>query len=331
MNIKDKHEHSSLITVIVPVYNVELYLKRCLESIINQTYKNLEIILINDGSTDSSGIICDDFKNKDSRIKVVHQENRGQSVARNAGLRIAKGAYISFIDSDDWIELEMFDKLISLMISNDLEIIECDIIPSNEDKESIKMPSDLVIENVSECLVRVIEKEKFSVCRRIYKNELLEGISFIPDKLYEDLFYTIEVLRRIEKIGYFKYPFYIYYRERSDSTMRSSYNLKKLNSIDAGMFVVTNTMSFNSVVRKSANNYMVKFLSQHYNQLIDFPQYDPNNVHKKNIRKTIRQYYPNTNFMLYPFLIKSLPYWIYRIFYNINSARVRLRSQLNHP
>ena len=101
----------SLISIIVPVYNVEQYVKCCVESIIQQTYKNLEIILVNDGSTDNSGYICDDLAKNDNRLRVIHQENKGLSAARNSGMSIAKGKYIGFVDSDDYINVRMYEKL----------------------------------------------------------------------------------------------------------------------------------------------------------------------------------------------------------------------------
>ena len=100
-----------MISVIIPIYNVENYLKKCIESVINQTYKNLEIILVNDGSNDNSKNIIDEYSTIDNRIKVINKENGGLSDARNAGIEIAKGDYITFLDSDDWIELNMYEKL----------------------------------------------------------------------------------------------------------------------------------------------------------------------------------------------------------------------------
>ena len=107
-----------LISVIVPIYNVEKYLARCVDSIVNQTYKNLEIILVDDGSPDRCPQMCDDYAEKDSRIKVVHKKNGGLSDARNAGMAVATGEYISFIDSDDWIDLETYDLVLEKNVSN---------------------------------------------------------------------------------------------------------------------------------------------------------------------------------------------------------------------
>lgn len=111
-----------LISIIVPVYNVEKYLKECIDSVISQTYKNLEIILVDDGSTDKSGEICDEYSKKDSRIKVIHKENGGLSDARNVALDIAKGEYIGFVDSDDYVEKDMFETLYKLAEEHNTEI-----------------------------------------------------------------------------------------------------------------------------------------------------------------------------------------------------------------
>lgn len=117
-----------LISVIVPVYNVEKYLDRCLKSILNQTYKNLEIILVDDGSKDSSGHICDEYAKKDNRVRVVHKKNGGLSSARNAGLRVATGKFVGFIDSDDDIELDMYEKMLNIMQKYDVDFVMADYL-----------------------------------------------------------------------------------------------------------------------------------------------------------------------------------------------------------
>lgn len=113
----------TLLSVIIPVYNVEEYLAKCVDSILNQTYRNLEVILVNDGSKDGSGSICDDFVQKDSRVRVIHKENGGLSSARNAGMDAAKGEYISFIDSDDWIETDSYEHLLGLMEKYQVKLV----------------------------------------------------------------------------------------------------------------------------------------------------------------------------------------------------------------
>lgn len=130
--------NKNLISVIVPVYNVSKYLNQCIESIINQTYTNLEIILIDDGSNDESEKICDEYKNKDDRIIVIHQENGGLSAARNAGLDICKGKYISFVDSDDYPEPNFIDCLYSSLIENNVKVSMCDINHVDENSQTIE-------------------------------------------------------------------------------------------------------------------------------------------------------------------------------------------------
>jgi len=116
-----------MISVIVPVYKVEQYLRQCIESILNQTYQDLEILLIDDGSPDRCGIICEEYAKKDPRIKVFHTENHGLSAARNVGLQIAKGEYIGFVDSDDWIEPDMYEILLRRLEETDTDISVCEI------------------------------------------------------------------------------------------------------------------------------------------------------------------------------------------------------------
>lgn len=127
-----------LISVIVPIYNVEKYLTKCIESIINQTYENLEIILVDDGSPDNCPIICDEYAKRDSRVKVIHKKNGGLSDARNAGLDIATGEYIMFIDSDDFVEIDMMESMMNNMIDNNVDLVVCNIKYIYDNSEKVK-------------------------------------------------------------------------------------------------------------------------------------------------------------------------------------------------
>ena len=115
------------ISIVVPIYNVEKYLKKCVESILNQTYKNFELILVDDGSPDRCGEICEDLKKKDLRIRVIHKENGGLSSARNAGIDVAKGEYIGFVDSDDYIEPFMYEKLVNAVVKDNCLLSVCSV------------------------------------------------------------------------------------------------------------------------------------------------------------------------------------------------------------
>ena len=126
-----------LLTIVVPSYNVEKYLNRCVDSVLKQTYKNLEIILVDDGSTDCSGKICDSIKEKDCRVNVIHKQNGGLSSARNAGLDVATGDFIGFIDSDDWVTEDMYEYLLGLFNKYEVEIVSCSYILASDKKQKI--------------------------------------------------------------------------------------------------------------------------------------------------------------------------------------------------
>lgn len=130
-------DSQELISVIIPIYNVEKYLKKCIDSIINQTYKNLEIILVDDGSPDNCGKICDEYAKKDQRIRVIHKKNGGLSDARNAGIDIAKGKYIAFVDSDDYVEKEYIEIMYKELKKNNVKIVQCGINKISDNEEII--------------------------------------------------------------------------------------------------------------------------------------------------------------------------------------------------
>lgn len=160
------------LSVILTVYNVEKYLKRCIDSIIKQTYKDFELILVDDGSIDNSSKICDKFCKQDKRIKVIHKENGGVSSARNAGLDIAEGDYISFIDSDDYIEVDMFKKLIQIMIENNADIAQCNfkVVCKNEKMIKNKIYKDVKVGDRYVALNEIIDVPFSNVVwNKIYK------------------------------------------------------------------------------------------------------------------------------------------------------------------
>lgn len=209
----------SLISIIVPVYNVEKYLEKCINSIINQTYKNLNIILINDGSTDNSGKICDEFKSKDSRIKVIHKENGGLSDARNAGLKIANGEYIGFVDSDDYIAPDMFETLYNLTQKYDAEISIVSFYEIYNTKtigvrDSRQLQQMNKIEAIKELLLD--SKIQSYAWNKLFKKNLFENLKFPTDKNFEDIATTLLLFEKANKIVLFEDPKY-YYLRRDDS------------------------------------------------------------------------------------------------------------------
>lgn len=215
-----------LITVVVPVYNVELYLHQCIESIRNQTYKELEIILVDDGSTDTSGIICDECAKKDERIIVIHKENGGLSDARNTGIKIASGEYICFIDSDDFIDAYMLENLYLACVQNEAQISICKrrFVYDNERFESInKKYSTKVFSGIEGFKHFLLEDiDGFVVAwNKLYKTNLFYNIQYPKGIIHEDCFTTYKLLLASKTVVYIEYIGY-FYRQRNDSIMKNS-------------------------------------------------------------------------------------------------------------
>lgn len=188
-----------LLSVIVPVYNVEKQLPHCIKTICNQTYHNLEIILVDDGSTDSSGTVCDTLAARDERIKVVHKKNGGLSSARNAGLEIASGDYYGFVDSDDYIELDMYQVLISCLEENPSADIACAGIirenPDGQNQQVIRCPKEKTTYPWQEAMAEILCSRDVgvSVCSKVYRKEVFTGIRFPVGQTNEDAHIVVEL------------------------------------------------------------------------------------------------------------------------------------------
>ena len=225
-----------LISVIVPIYKVQAYLDKCVQSIVDQTYNNLEIILVDDGSPDACGEMCDVWAEKDERIKVIHKENGGLSDARNAGVAVATGSLIGFVDSDDWLEPAFFQKLYDTMISQNAQIAECGVAYVDESGKLLRQRSvaqEPVLDKVEALRRLVLEKGIYqTVWNKLYRREVLEGILFAKGKYHEDDFWTYQVFERIQKLATVQEPLYNYL-QRGTSIIGVGYNLKRLDGIEA--------------------------------------------------------------------------------------------------
>lgn len=224
-----------LISVIVPVYNVEKYLDRCIESIVNQTYKNLEIILIDDGSPDNCPQMCDDWEKKDSRIIVIHLENGGAGKARNAGLKICTGDYISFVDSDDCIHERFHETLLSYF-DDDTDIVECDYLSFGEDVpdfESQTIP-EINKYDTETALKQHISDKLFKqvIWNKLYRRQIVEDIEFPEGKLIDDEFWTYKAIGKTRFLKHCSIILYAY-RQQDASVMHKKYSILRLQSIEA--------------------------------------------------------------------------------------------------
>lgn len=219
---------NNLISIIVPVYNVEKYIEQCLESLINQSYRNLEILLIDDGSTDKSGEICDNYSEKDNRIRVIHKTNGGLSDARNTGLDIARGAYIGFVDSDDYIALEMYEQLYKLCEKYNADLAAARFIEFDGTRlDNLDFTNDIVVLKNNEMLGLHIKgygdyEVSFSVWDRLYRKDIIGKIRFPKGRCYEDIMFTTQIFARAKLCVYFDKPLY-YYRVRADSISKKDF------------------------------------------------------------------------------------------------------------
>ena len=229
---------NSLISVIVPIYNVEKYLDRCVDSIINQTYKNLEIILVDDDSPDNCPQMCDDYAKKDSRIKIVHKENGGLSDARNAGMKVATGEYVSFIDSDDYISLDFYETLLETIVDNDSDIVECGVVKFYEDNNFDEYSDDLKVTNYDTlyALDGLINENPFKqhVWNKLYKSNIALDIPYAVGKLNEDEFWTYQIFGKAKKVTRINKTMY-YYFQRGSSIMGNGYNIRRLDALEGQM------------------------------------------------------------------------------------------------
>jgi len=214
------------ISIIVPVYNMEKYLEKCLDSIINQSYKNLEIIVVNDGSNDNSQKIIDKYLRKDNRIKSFCKENGGLSSARNFGIEKATGKYICFIDSDDYVNLDMIELMVNKIILENSDVCICDIIDETEDGT---INSILKGVNFSELTIENVLISLPSACNKIFKKDIF-NIEFPKNKYYEDLGTIPIILSNCSTISYVNEPLY-HYIQRSGSIMHQKNYNKKLEDI----------------------------------------------------------------------------------------------------
>lgn len=228
-----------LISIIVPVYKVEKYLTRCVESILRQTYKNFELILVDDGSPDNCPSMCDDFAEKDCRIKVVHKENGGLSDARNFGLDRSSGEYITFVDSDDYIRNDMIEVLYNRIAGDASDLAICNYLCVGDGGAEYKWENsnlpvkDVVLssEEAQKALYGYKNWHFVIACCKLYSKFLFDGFRFPVNKLHEDLHTTHLIFDRCNKISCVSDALYFYYQ--NENSITHVYNVKRLDILDA--------------------------------------------------------------------------------------------------
>ena len=268
---------SPLISVIIPIYNVEQYLRRCLDSIVNQSYTNLEIILVDDGSPDSSPQICDKYASKDNRIIVIHKENGGLSDARNAGLDICKGEYISFVDSDDWVSQDYINELYSSIKNSHADIA---IVNHTHVTDNFKINTEsnqnytIKLFSKQQALFKLIAKQHqpFVVSwGKLYRKELFNNIRFPIGKYHEDEFTSHLLINRASKIAYSSKILYFYF-QRPNSITNQNHTTDIIEAFENRLnFTVTN--NFNFLIPFAASNLCWKYLNLCFQNYINKEDY----------------------------------------------------------
>lgn len=276
------------ISVIVPVYNVELYLKECLDSIINQTYRDLEIILIDDGSTDMSSDICEEYAKKDDRIIVIHQSNQGSASAKNAGLRKASGEYLAFVDSDDFLQEDAYEFMVRQLENHHADIIQCCFrMLYQKSNREVNNIIDIQTVNNSEFLELFTKDWTCGLLwDKLYKRNIFKDIYFKEGHKIDDEFFTYKGVMNSKKI--LRVPHYIYnYRQRISSVMFSK---------DSQLKIISDSLEYLSIRREEVTKsfpQLKKVYDEHYlNMLIILSKNEYINAeHIKEIRQHIKKYF----------------------------------------
>ena len=229
----------ALVSIIIPVYNVERYLDRCVSSVANQTYQDLQIILVDDGSTDSSPEICDAWAKKDNRVVVIHQENGGVSVARNRGLDTAGGEYVLWVDSDDYIAPNTVATLVCTAAQSGADMVVCDFKKGTEENHIFTSASGIPCAQIDKVTaLNRIYTDSHNALRyvapwaKLAKRSIYQNIRYPVGKIFEDIYTTHKLIWNCERIAVLDVSLF-YYFQRPDSIMNASFNMKKLDYLQA--------------------------------------------------------------------------------------------------
>ena len=255
------------VSVIVPIYNVETYLKGCLDSLLNQTEQDFEVILVDDGSTDQSGLIADAYAKKDARFKVIHQENKGLSGARNSGLKLAQGTFVAFLDSDDYWHPDFLKVMLCATKREKTDLVVCKLKHTDRFYYPIQEtidPATVKIKRFYKPLDAFLAHKELptNVCVKLHRREAIQDLQFKEGIYFEDVLFTTIEMTKIRNIAYVDAPLY-YYFANPQSIMRSAFTEQKVDSYVTVMFELyqyfkTNMPEYLKKIRKEIINKRVK-------------------------------------------------------------------------
>lgn len=306
------------ISIIVPVYNAEKYLYNCIDSIINQSYNNLEIILINDGSTDNSLLICKEFASKDSRIIIIDKENGKVSSARNAGLDIVTGDYIGFVDSDDYIANDMYEVLISIIIKNDADVVECGYYEATDDykvtkKNNLKKEITVGDYNCSYNYVRALNTTKFC-WNKLFTRNVFKSVRFKNVRYWEDYLVNAEVFKLCNKKVTIEGCYYYYVRNTASITLRK-FDIALLDMIDASRLAIDFYNKYYPSLRIYADFNMLIAIRHLYKRLRASSDSLLIEKYSDYLKKLYIEHYPFVKKRLYELSRSKVNYIAFKLFY----------------
>ncbi|MBE7065895.1 MAG: glycosyltransferase [Ruminococcaceae bacterium] len=317
------------ISILVPVYNVEKYLTECIDSITNQTYKNIEIILVDDGSTDNSGAMCDEYTKKDSRIKVIHQKNQGLATVRNVSVAAATGDYIGFVDSDDFISPNMYSDMILIAQEKKADIVMCNLgyvneagteIPNYHSAKPISKKELTGTEFVRE-LCNDYNSIYVVTVNKIYRRSLFEEICYPNGKINEDEAVIHRIAHKCTKIV-FTSKIHYFYRQQPTSIMNKTFSAKRLDEIDALLdrvsFLKKHNYDNDSII--NCEMYLIHICTSLFKKL-DLKQHEHKSALKKYhkaikpiCKELLKSSIPTKNERIMLFFVKANPFLYLKIF-----------------
>lgn len=309
---------NKLISVIIPIYNSELHLRHCLDSILNQIYTNIEIILVNDGSTDNSLSICEEYKHQDERFKLININNSGASHARNIGLSKAKGQYVSFIDSDDMIDKNMFHDMLGLIEIHKADMAECEIkYVRNHKTNKINNIEEIKLMNKDDMLNRFFrtsgEKDTHTLCNKLINIDILDDFKLIEGYMNEDVKGVYDIIKKCNKCIYTSNKYYLYYRNSSGVTNKK-FNKKHLDLLYMWDLVVKEVaIDFPTYYQYAIINRKRAYFTLYLKMIRN--GYNKNDIYmcktKVKLEKKVLDYYPELIKWKIAFSRKILLYLIY--------------------
>ncbi|MCU7212138.1 glycosyltransferase family 2 protein [Turicibacter sanguinis] len=282
-----------VVSIVVPIYNVENYVRKCIDSIISQTYQNIEIILVNDGSTDQSGQIISSYLEVDKRIRIFHKENGGLSDARNYGMRYITGEYVLFVDSDDWIDKSFVESLVNVSLIEAADIVQCGFYYTYDecleyDNRWFNENDPYYVLNHHEAMKELIQNERIKnfAWGKLFKASLLHDIPFEKGVLFEDIFWMHQVFARIEKYVLIHQPLY-FYRQRMDSIV-AQYRIKNLDLIRGQIERKEFVVNYYPSLISEQDKIIVQSMLIHFNLLSMNETQDREKVYRTKLKDYLR-------------------------------------------